>query len=171
MEIRKVSVGVAAVLLCAASFVYLYLSASPRDRFDVNDSWSANESTNVFIGSYPIETSGGRKYVWVGSTASIALPFTGTAKSLSISGWISFNQHRDRNHVTELVIGVSAGGRKLGEMRFDKEDSFNRSFSLTGVTGDRDGNLVVELTSSSVLSPTQTDQRSLSFTINKIWLE
>jgi hypothetical protein len=171
VEIRQVRVGIAAVLLSAASFVYLYLSATPRDRFDVNDSWSANESTNVLIGSYPIETSGDGKYVWVGSTASIALPFTVAAKSLNISGWIPFDQHRDRNHVTELVIGVSAGGRKLGDMRFDKADKFNRSFSLAGVTADRDGNLVVELTSSSVLPPTQTDQRSLSFTINKIWLE
>jgi hypothetical protein len=71
--------------------VYLYLSATPRDRFDVNDSWSAIESTNVLIGSYPIETLETGNMSGSAALASIALPFTVAAKSLNISGWIPFD--------------------------------------------------------------------------------
>jgi hypothetical protein len=70
------------------------------------------------------------------------------------------------------VIGVSAGGRKLGDMRLRQDGQVHsRSFSPRRRYRDRDGNLVVELTSSSVLPPTQNRSRSLSFTINKIWLD
>src|SRR5262245_54047994 len=37
--------------------------------FDVNDDWSAVQSTDVLVGSYPIETAGGGKFAWVGPTA------------------------------------------------------------------------------------------------------
>jgi hypothetical protein len=147
------------------------VDARTAARFDVNDDWSLIQSTGVLVGSYPIEIAGARKFAWVGPTARIAFPFSGSERSLNISGWIPFHQPRVRNGVKELVVEVLAGGRKLADMRFDDEDVFERSLSLKGISGDQDGNLVVELKCSSSLGSTQSERRRLSFVVNTIWLE
>src|SRR5262249_37518736 len=163
----------AVVLLGAARFGFLHFNpAAPEPkRFDVGDDWGQSRSTDVLVGSYPIETAEGKKFAWIGRTANIALPFTGSEKTLNITGWAPLDVHRVRNGVTELRVEVVAGGRKLGDLHFDRQEAFERSFNLAEVSPDRDGNLIVELTSSSVLAPTQSDQRSLSIVINKIWLQ
>ena len=125
----------------------------------------------MLIGSYPIETAEGKKFALIGPTANIALPFTGSEKTLNIIGWAPLDLHRARNGVTELRVEVVAGGRKLGDLRFDRQETFERSFLLGEASRDQDGNLIVELKSSSVLAPTQNDERSLSIVINKIWLQ
>jgi hypothetical protein len=167
------SAVVAFVLLCAAFFGFFYSNSAAREpkRFDAGDDWGRVRSTDVLVGSYPIETVEGKKFAWIGPTAKIALPFIGSEKSLNITGWFPLDQHRIRNGVTELRVEVLAGGHKLGELRSDKQEAFEQSFSLAGVSRGQDGNLIVELKSSSVLAPTQSDQRSLSIVINKIWLE
>jgi hypothetical protein len=161
------------VLLCGVLIGSVYSNSAPREQrgFDVDDDWGSVRSTDVLIGSYPIETTQGRKFAWIGPTAKIALPFTGSEKNLNITGWIPFDEHRVRNGVRELIVEVLAGGRKLGDMRFDKQETFERSFSLAGASRDQNGNLIVELKSNSVLAPTQSDLRSLSIVVSKIWLE
>ena len=81
------------------------------------------QSTDILIGSYPIETAEGRRFAWVGPTATIVLPFRGSEKSLNITGWIPFDAHRDRNGVSELIIEVLVGGHKLGDLVFDKQET------------------------------------------------
>jgi len=173
---QRVVVGsalAAIVLLCVALFGFFYSNSGAQEpkRFDVNDNWRRVRSTDVLIGSYPIETGDGRKFAWIGPTAKIALPFTGSEKTLNIAGWAPLDLHRVRNGVTELRVDVLVGGRKLGELHIDKQEAFERSFSLADASRDQQGKLIVELKSSSVLAPTQSDLRSLSIVINKIWLE
>ena len=177
VEVRqRVVVGsalAAIVFLSVALFGFFYSNSGVQEpkRFDVNDDWGRVRSTDVLLGSYPIETNEGRKFAWIGPIATIALPFTGSEKNLNIAGWAPLDEHRVRNGVAELRVDVLVGGRKLGELRTDKQEAFEQSFSLAEVSRDQHGKLIVELKSSSVLAPTQNDVRSLSMVINKIWLE
>jgi hypothetical protein len=140
-------------------------------RFDVNDSSSAVPSTELLIGSYPIEISDtGGRFAWIGPSARIILPFTGSEKSVKVQGWAPVSLRREKDQVSEFVVAVLANGRKIGEMRFDKDEDFERSFDLAGVD-PRNGLVTIELKSESVIAPSQGDQRALSFVVNKIWLE
>src|SRR5262249_25126840 len=143
---------------------------SHPSRFDVNDSFSEVASTELLLGSYPIENSDGKKFVWIGPTASIDLPLTGSEKNAKIRGWAPFSLHHDRNGVSNLVIDVIANGQKIGEMRFDKNQTFEESFRLPALALAAD-KIRIELKSESILAPTENDKRALSIVVDKIWLD
>jgi hypothetical protein len=162
----------AVIIFCGAAYTFFYvMTPTQPTRFDVSDFTTSQESTKALFGSYPIETSEGRKFAWVGPTAKIKLPLKGSWQTLKISGYSPFSLHRKWNNVAELVVSVWANGLKVGEMRFDKDESFERAFPLTDIVPDKWGDVEIELKSSSIVEPTETDNRRLAFVVTKIVVE
>lgn len=138
--------------------------------FDVNDNSNPVASTDILVGSFPIESSDNGKFAWVGPTAKLILPFAGSVNKVKIEGWAPISLYVKRKNVAELTVEVFANGYKLGEMRFDKEESFEKSFDLTSVK-PIENHFTIELKSGNSLDPSESDLRVLSLVVKTICIE
>ncbi len=129
-------------------------------------------TTGVLIGSFPVESDDqGRKFVWVGQDSSIKFQPTHNVTQVHIKGYVPFSLHAKRNGVTKIVIEVKSAGHMLGQMEFDQDDAFERSFDRGSLSLDQNGRVPVELHSSSVLLHNDVDKRDLGFIITRIAIE
>jgi predicted GH43/DUF377 family glycosyl hydrolase len=147
-------------------------AGSSRSEFDAGADWGAQNSTEVLIGSFPVESSDGRKFVWVGPEAQITLA-KGSRGTLEIAGWAPLALYHERNGLDSFAIAVTAGGSKVGEIRlhYGQDGLIDASFDVSGVPADEDGGITIKLQASSVLAPTGRDRRDVSFVINRIGLK
>ena len=144
---------------------------SRRSVFDANGNWEVDNSSKILLGSLPIEVGPeGRKFVWVGQDAEIAL-IKGQAGVLRVVGTVPFAMHRECNAVERVVIDVAAEDRLLGEIVATKERCFNEVFDIGPVPANKDGTVTVRLHCNSVRAPTGADPRAVSVMINRIGLE
>jgi O-antigen biosynthesis protein len=138
--------------------------------FNVYDEWEIADSTDVLAGSYAIESSRGKKFVWVGPKATLELRPVAGKNRLKIRGWAPVSRHREQNGVSDLIIEVTVDRQKIGHLHLDRDGEFEHTFIFPELDVVNHEIITIGFNANSGISEA-VDKRVLSYVIERIWLE
>jgi hypothetical protein len=133
----------------------------------VSESANRPDMHAMLSGSYPLERTNGKEFIWVRQFAQARLwPLT-LSCSLVISGFIPFALHHERHSISTFSLAIAVNGERVALIETSADTGFNETIDLSNIRARSSEAIRIDMHASSVLGASSADARDLSFIVTE----